>query len=90
VINDIIGTCARELKGAWTEQLESDLYEEETNKAGKVPGFFLVSREMSYKRVSKNSAIFRGRKPGVNPLYKSVLFDDIFLTFILALPIMNQ
>jgi hypothetical protein len=36
---------------------------------------------VSYKRVSKNSAILRGRKPGVNPSYKSVLFYDTFPKF---------
>jgi hypothetical protein len=40
-----------------------------------------VSRETSYKSVCKNSSNLRGRKLGVRPSYKSVLFDDTFLKF---------
>ena len=39
------------------------------------------SPSVSYKRVSKNSAILREIKLGVSPSYKSVLFDDTFPTF---------
>jgi hypothetical protein len=48
----------------------------------------VVSRETSYKWVCKNSINLRGRKLGVRPSYESVLFDDIFLTFAPASPIM--
>jgi hypothetical protein len=41
----------------------------------------VVSRETSYKWVCKNSINLRGRKLGVRPSYKSVLFDDTFLKF---------
>jgi hypothetical protein len=40
-----------------------------------------VSRETSYKWVCKNSMNLPGRKLGVRPSYKSVLFDDTFLKF---------
>jgi len=49
-----------------------------------------IRYELSYKRVCKISINLRGRKLGIKPSYKWVLFDDIFLTFILALPIMNH